>query len=162
MFTLGSLNRDILQLVNYANVEQLLPTQDLCLSYALSRQKSLFSLVGIGNGKTILCNILAAYFALKADKQVIVLNRQKNLSMRNGIQFDNTIAKKLNLLVGFDGSKKNENYQVIFMCDDELQQYLKVSEMHISDTVLIIDEADQVLFTEQGYKAKEKDLQAWK
>lgn len=62
--------------------------------------------------------------------------------MRNGIQFDNTFAKKLNLLVGFDGSKKNEDYQVIFMCDDELQQYLKATEKQISDLILVIDEAD--------------------
>lgn len=84
----------------------------------------MLSVVGLGHGKTILCNILAAYFATTSDKQVIVINRQKNLSMRNAILFDETLAKGLALSVGFDGIKMNENYQVIFMCDDELQTYL--------------------------------------
>lgn len=63
----------------------------------------MFSVVGIGNGKTILCNILAAHLAMTTEKQVIVLNKQKNLSVRNATLFDQTLAKNLNLTVGFDG-----------------------------------------------------------
>lgn len=48
------------------------------------------------------------------------------------------------------------------MCDDEFQEYLKRSSQSIEDLILIIDEADQVLFYEQCAKAKEKELLAWK
>lgn len=56
--------------------------------------------------------------------------------------FDTTIAKQLNLQVGFDGSKENELYSIIFMCEEELEKFLKSSSKEMSDLILIIDEAD--------------------
>jgi hypothetical protein len=44
------------------------------------------------------------------------------------------------------------------MCEDEFISYLKKSNKAIDDLILIIDEADQVLFTDQTSKMIEKEL----
>lgn len=82
--------------------------------------------------------------------------------MRNGILFDETLAKSLALGVGFDGTKSSEHYPVVFMCDDELQTYLAETNKQLEQLVLIIDEADQVLLPEFSGKVKEQELLAWR
>lgn len=44
------------------------------------------------------------------------------------------------------------------MCEDEFRSYLKRTKKNIEELVLIVDEADQVLFAEQSQKMNEKEL----
>ena len=48
------------------------------------------------------------------------------------------------------------------MCEDQLWYYLKKSAKKIEDLILIIDEADQVLFTEQTTKVKGNEIIQWR
>ena len=48
------------------------------------------------------------------------------------------------------------------MCEDQFWYYLKKPAQKIENLILIIDEADQVLFTEQTTKVKGKEIIQWR
>lgn len=120
--------------------------QGLCLNYLTTFQKRYeFLQFGIGNGKTLLCVVMALYYAKKSNSPVLIIGRNEYLVLRD--------CKKFSPLISSLGLESNVNQfssqaGVFYMTmnkvtgmkkDKSFKQYWK-------QAIVIIDEYDWIIF----------------